>query len=62
VILAAPVAARRSAAALEDEADEVVCAETPADLWAVGYWYEDFRPTTDEEVAELLSAGVRREA
>jgi len=29
--------------------------ELPADLWAVGYWYEEFGPTSDEEVAALLS-------
>lgn len=30
--------------------------ETPEDLWAVGLWYEDFRPTSDKEVATLLAA------
>lgn len=54
LILAVPVAAPASVRALRDYADEVVCVEMPDDLWAVGYWYEDFRPTTDEEVAELL--------
>jgi putative phosphoribosyl transferase len=29
--------------------------EEPAEFWAVGYWYEDFRPTTDEEVAAVLA-------
>jgi putative phosphoribosyl transferase len=55
VVLAAPVGARQSVRALSDEADAVVCVEMPDDLWAVGYWYEDFRPTTDEEVAALLA-------
>jgi putative phosphoribosyl transferase len=59
VILAAPVGARRSAQELHDEADEVVCVETPTDLWAVGYWYEDFTPTTDAEVATLLDRAGR---
>ena len=54
VILAVPVGAPESLAVLRAEADEVVCVEAPADLWAVGYWYEDFRPTSDEEVAALL--------
>ena len=45
----------RGGGARRDEADEVVCVEMPDDLWAVGYWYEDFRPTSDEEVAELLA-------
>jgi putative phosphoribosyl transferase len=56
VILAVPVAAPESARALSAEADEVVCVEAPADFWAVGYWYEDFRATSDEEVAQLLAA------
>jgi len=55
VILAVPVAVAQSADTLRRHADEVVCVEEPADLWAVGYWYEDFRPTTDEEVAALLA-------
>ena len=60
VILAVPVAAPESLAALRAEADEVVCVEAPADLWAVGYWYEDFSPTSDEEVAALLAEHGRR--
>jgi putative phosphoribosyl transferase len=55
VILAVPVAAPGSVDALRAEADEVVCVEVPDDLWAVGYWYEDFRPTSDAEVAALLA-------
>jgi putative phosphoribosyl transferase len=59
VILAVPVAAPESADALRRYADEVVCVEAPPELWAVGMWYEDFRPTTDEEVAALLKAQSR---
>jgi predicted phosphoribosyltransferase len=58
VILAVPVAAPDSVGALRDEADEVVCVQMPADLWAVGQWYEDFSPTTDEEVTALLAAAT----
>jgi putative phosphoribosyl transferase len=58
VILAVPVAAPASADALRRHADEVVCVKTPADLWAVGMWYEDFRPTTDEEVVALLATAA----
>lgn len=60
VILAVPVAAPESVEALRGEADEIVCVEAPEDLWAVGLWYEDFQPTTDEEVAALLEEGVKR--
>ncbi len=59
VILAVPVAAPASVEALRDYTDEVVCVEMPADLWAVGYWYEDFGPTTDEEVIALLRENTR---
>jgi predicted phosphoribosyltransferase/dienelactone hydrolase len=54
VILAVPVAAASSAGSLREEADVVISAELPEDLWAVGLWYEDFSPTSDGEVAELL--------
>ncbi|HEV7586226.1 MAG TPA: phosphoribosyltransferase family protein [Solirubrobacteraceae bacterium] len=55
VILAAPVASRQAAQLLGEAADELVCLQVPADLWAVGAWYEDFRATSDEEVARLLA-------
>jgi putative phosphoribosyl transferase len=55
VILAVPVAAPAPARAMLAWVDEMVCAQTPADLWAIGLWYEDFSPTSDEEVAALLA-------
>jgi predicted phosphoribosyltransferase len=32
-----------------------VCSLTPPLFMAVGEWYEEFAPTTDEEVRELLA-------
>jgi putative phosphoribosyl transferase len=58
VVLAVPVAAPTSVEMLRDHVDEVVCVEMPADLWAVGLWYEDFAPATDEEVTVLLAANT----
>lgn len=55
LILAVPVGAPDSVEALRAEADEIVCAHQPAPLWAVGAWYENFAPTTDEEIARLLN-------
>lgn len=55
VILAVPVAAPASAQELRKWVDEVVCAQTPSDLWAIGLWYEDFSPTSEEEVAASLA-------
>jgi predicted phosphoribosyltransferase len=55
VVLAVPVGAASTVEELRDEADEVVCLATPEPFVAVGLWYSDFSPTTDETVADLLS-------
>ena len=55
LVIAVPVAAPETCAALAPEADEVVCIATPEPFWAVGYWYRDFSQTTDEEVHDLLA-------
>ncbi len=55
VILAVPVAAPASAQAARGWVDEIVCVQTPASMWAIGPWYEDFSPTSDEQVAALLA-------
>lgn len=59
VVLAVPVASARAVAQI-DEADEVVALVTPPDFAAVGYHYQDFSPTQDEEVVSLLDAAARR--
>lgn len=58
IVVAAPVGAIPTCHMLEDEADQVVCVLTPANFAAVGLWYDDFTPTTDDEVRALL-AGAR---
>ena len=55
LVLAVPVGAADSCRALQDAADEVVCAATPEPFHAVGLWYRDFAQTSDEEVRELLA-------
>lgn len=59
IIVAVPVGAPETCHELRDSADEVVCALTPAPFSAVGQWYEDFSPTTDDEVTALLQDGDR---
>lgn len=54
IIVAVPVAAVENCELLRCQADDVICPETPVNFSAVGQWYEDFRQTTDEEVAEML--------
>ncbi|HVP67664.1 MAG TPA: phosphoribosyltransferase family protein [Anaeromyxobacteraceae bacterium] len=55
VVVAAPVAAPDARAALAREADDVVFVEVPEGFFAVGAFYRDFRPTTDDEVVQWLS-------
>lgn len=55
IVVAVPVGATETCAALAREADEVLCAETPEPFYAVGMWYQRFEQTTDAEVRDLLS-------
>jgi predicted phosphoribosyltransferase len=54
VVLAVPVAPVSTVTELSTLADAVVCVATPAPFAAIGQWYEDFSPTTDDEVVRLL--------
>jgi dienelactone hydrolase len=56
VVLAVPVAPPETVVALESVADEVVAVETPAHLYAIGGWYDNFAQTSDNEVVALLAA------
>jgi predicted phosphoribosyltransferase len=55
VIVAVPVAASQTCDELAREVDSVVCPLTPDPFYAVGLWYQDFSPTTDQEVRLLLA-------
>ena len=55
LVLAAPVAAAETLAALRGEADETVCVDVPAGLGAIGFYYEDFHQMSDDEVTALLA-------
>ncbi|MDE3132854.1 MAG: phosphoribosyltransferase [Acidobacteriota bacterium] len=59
-VVVAPVAAPSTRAALARSADAIYCAITAEPFVAVGLWYEDFEPTSDEEVRELLDAAQHR--
>jgi putative phosphoribosyl transferase len=54
VLLAVPVAPPDVVQRFAAVADGVVVVETPARLWAIGAWYEDFGQTPDREVERLL--------
>ena len=54
IVMAAPVAPREAAAIFEDAADDFVVASTPQRFAAIGFFYDDFGPTPDSEVIDLL--------
>jgi predicted phosphoribosyltransferase len=56
IVVAVPVGAAETCRAMDEVADQVVCARTPEPFSAVGLWYENFDQTTDDEVRRLLSA------
>lgn len=60
LVVAVPVAAPETCHELAALVDEVVCALAPERFTAVGLWYEDFSPTTDDEVRTLLADAWRR--
>lgn len=55
IIIATPVASRSSIAELTPLVDEIVCIALPADLYAIGQFYEYFPQLTDKEVTEMLA-------
>ncbi|MGV9253200.1 phosphoribosyltransferase family protein [Streptomyces sp. NPDC003697] len=54
VVLAVPVAPADWTDRLGDDADELVCLDTPWDFFAIGQFYLDFTQTGDDEVAARL--------
>jgi putative phosphoribosyl transferase len=55
VVVAVPVAPPDTVSLLEQETDEVVALSTPEPFYGVGYWYEDFTQTSDDEVRGHLA-------
>jgi putative phosphoribosyl transferase len=54
VVLAVPVAPRAAVLALGAVCDEMLCVAFPEPFEAVGTWYRDFSPTSDDEVVAVL--------
>jgi len=54
IIFAAPACAPDRVGLVRRLADDVVCLLAPWDFQAVSLWYDDFHPTTDAEVIQLL--------
>jgi putative phosphoribosyl transferase len=58
-VVAVPVGPASTCRDLRAEADEVVCATTPARFEAVGQVFADFHQVTDDEVRDLLATPTR---
>jgi putative phosphoribosyl transferase len=55
IVVALPVGSPEAVARLGEEADAVVCLQTPDDFAAVGSWYESFPQVEDDEVTDLIA-------
>lgn len=54
ITVAVPVASVEAAYRITPEVDEFIALQTPTPFAAVGYWYQRFEQTTDDEVRDLL--------
>ena len=59
-VVATPVAPLQAVEDLQQEADDVICLETPGYFGAIGFFYRDFSQVSDAEVSRLLE-GTRAE-
>jgi len=59
LVCAVPVAAPRSLAELDGQADDVVCLVAPPGFHAVGQFYHRFPAVSDEEVIRLLASAPK---
>jgi predicted phosphoribosyltransferase len=55
LVVAVLVAPTDTLAAMQDEADEVICLEDYEVFGAIGYFYDEFRQVTDQEVSDILA-------
>lgn len=54
IIFASPICAYETARELSLLIDDVICFTVAAEIYAIGFWYENFEQTSDEEVLKLL--------
>lgn len=54
IVVAAPVMPPSAFERLQARVDKVVCPIQPDPFYFLGFWYDDFSATRDEEVCELL--------
>lgn len=62
IVGAVPVASAEVCQEMRAHVDEMICAATPEPFYAVGLWYQEFGPTSDQEVCDLLRASQEASA
>ena len=59
IVVAVPVAAYPTYRQFRTEVDEIICPQTPEVFYGVGWWYEDFSQTSDQQVRDFLSLSAQ---
>ena len=54
IVVSVPVSSPQTCHKFEVLVDKTICVVTPSPFYSVGFWYENFPQTTDEEVCDLL--------
>ena len=58
IVVAVPVGAEDTCVQLVREVDHLICPFVPDPFHAVGMWYRNFEPTTDQDVQDCLAAAA----
>jgi putative phosphoribosyl transferase len=61
IVMAVPVAASATCEEFAAQVNELVCVSRPEVFFAVGFWYEHFSQTTDEQVRDLLEQATHEQ-
>ncbi len=59
IVVATPVAPVSTCNELQADVDDLVCVMEPESFFAIGFWYESFPQTTDDEIRQLLGYAWR---
>ncbi|HLI89223.1 MAG TPA: phosphoribosyltransferase [Ktedonobacteraceae bacterium] len=60
LVVAVPVAAPEICNEFRNIVDEIICAQTPDPFFGVGWWYDDFSQTSDQQVHDLLASSQQQ--
>jgi predicted phosphoribosyltransferase len=61
IVVAVPVSSPIAARKIQQEADELVVLDTPANFYAVGAYYESFPQLTDDEVIKIMELASKQD-